>query len=62
MNELKPCPFCGSKKVSGCTNTLNGWQTYFIICEECECLFASDNEDDVTIGDVIARYNRRAKE
>ena len=29
-SELKPCPFCGSKKVFLC-----GWSIFFVNCEEC---------------------------
>jgi len=37
MEELKPCPFCGSEKVGVVETALGNYQNIFLfaICDEC---------------------------
>lgn len=65
--ELKPCPFCGSKNVY--IHSQDGYadKTTIIFCNDCKStVFVEDNEekgyDDKTIDRAIRAWNRRDKE
>lgn len=54
--ELKPCPFCGSKKVKKVTSPLQGTQMF--ICANCGadvCFYGAEHEPKAT-----KAWNRRA--
>jgi len=55
--ELKPCPFCGSKRI-GLVFSLAGYQCY---CTSPLCS-ASVSRCFVIKADAIAAWNRRAEE
>ncbi len=52
MEKIKPCPFCGSKKVDVCRTT-----PYWIRCGRC----GADAESDPTRKGAIKNWNRRRK-
>lgn len=58
MNELKPCPFCGSYDIDFgyCTVPLCGKS--YIRCGECGCFFI----DDTKPSKMIEKWNRRVKD
>lgn len=60
MNDLKPCPFCGSKDISDAC--YSGMDCY-IMCDDCgasgpsNCCTDADEQEDVAIED----WNKRAE-
>lgn len=56
MTELKPCPFCGSKKIRiwTCNETIS--DSAWCQCESC---LVSTSEED-TDEEAIEAWNRRA--
>lgn len=52
MEELKPCPFCGSEHVV-CTKPTT-WQVW---CTDCKCIGPWKTERK----DAIAAWNKRAQ-
>ena len=59
VSMLRPCPFCGSRKLAGYFEMLNGAHTYMIHCEKCKAMITFDNDEDTLIIDIDNRYNRR---
>lgn len=68
MDELKPCPFCGSKNVYG--TYAPGTKDPEIFCNSCKVIFAIEDfgsymnsgEDFASrMGRVKDAWNRRAK-
>lgn len=56
MNELKPCPFCGSENVG-----ISLWLGH--CCITCrDCLGGIAPAPDLTKEDAVAAWNRRADE
>lgn len=56
MNELKPCPFCGSENVG-----ISLWLGH--CCVTCRgCLGGIAPAPDLTKEDAVAAWNRRADE
>jgi Lar family restriction alleviation protein len=53
MTELKPCPFCGSRKtrLQGCS------YAYWVTCEECEASIGVY----ITEEKAIEAWNKRAE-
>lgn len=51
--ELKPCPFCGSKDILE-----SGYQVNWITCLNCEC----DGPLEKTKQEAIKAWNKRVKE
>ena len=51
--ELKPCPFCGSAKLS---LDCDAYKNYYILCDACGCQTSGDHDRD----GAIAAWNRRA--
>jgi Lar family restriction alleviation protein len=61
MEDLKRCPFCGSKidnidytSERGDTYS-KGWEVYQITCPGCAAYMSNDKRDD-----LIAAWNKRA--
>lgn len=77
MEELKPCPFCGSVNIISEVDTINRRFVIYCINEECECpaemnLFFSDaglgrgerigfEEMERGMTELTDKWNRRAK-
>ena len=60
MDELKPCPFCGSKRVLFIEHDEQNYEDRtegFILCEGCG--FSSDT---YFVENAIQKWNRRAGE
>ena len=54
MAELKPCPFCGGRKLS-----VHGWSNqYWVECYSCETEGPSGETQD----EAIESWNRRAED
>lgn len=54
MDELLPCPFCGSIEI---TIDENGYGAYWALCEGCGVV---TSESEVhSRGEAVARWNRR---
>jgi len=55
MNELKPCPFCGSKKVY----PIQGFTMFLIHCTKCGAIvsFLDKKEKE----NLMEAYNKRAE-
>ena len=52
MAELKPCPFCGGRKLA-----VNGWcEQYWVTCSECE----TEGPSGETQTEAKEAWNRRA--
>ena len=58
MTELKPCPFCGSKKV-GYSDYISGMDVEGIVCSGCGIIFVPTAYCECT---AIEEWNRRVKE
>ena len=60
---LKPCPFCGSKKVAVTLERFPGWKANFISCTDCN---AQGGWFDATDGrprqQAIVAWNNRVVE
>ena len=63
MEKLKPCPFCGSKRIN-----INGFDGWYIACDECDCFLGSYCQRDTgmcgwfnTEQDAITAWNTREK-
>ena len=56
MDELKPCPFCGSKDVAMAQNPV--YNIMFVHCDGCG-LIASFRQSE-NAEDTVAAWNRRA--
>ena len=54
MTELKPCPFCGSEKI---TYFLSFTGIYMVKCRDCEALVSFPGK--VEKDDCIKAWNRR---
>ena len=54
QEQIKPCPFCGSKKVEVCRTNENAC---WIRCEKC----GADSESDPSRKRAIQIWNRRPK-
>mgnify|MGYP001851348168 CR=1 FL=1 len=52
MNELKPCPFCGSKNV-----IITNWGLWRCWCQEC----LAKTSDELQKRDAIKAWNRRTE-
>ena len=52
MSELKPCPFCGSKRV----NVAEIAGNFFAVCGNC----GAEGKQMATISDAIVMWNNRA--
>jgi Lar family restriction alleviation protein len=62
MPDLKPCPFCGSDKVSVSEND-GGWPRW-VDCDECESMGPTAHpkmNHEQALAFVVAGWNRRAK-
>jgi len=57
MNELKPCPFCGSEKVAG-AHSFTG--IYMIKCLNCGAIASFCGKEEKI--KAIDAWNTRAKE
>lgn len=58
MQTLKPCPFCGSKRIiKGCVdNRLLGWgEAHNLMCRRC----GVSTKDFATKEEAIEAWNRR---
>lgn len=56
MNELKPCPFCGSKNVS--MYTYSGvMEYYYIECKDCYCGTGHEELEEY----AVEAWNRRVE-
>lgn len=63
MTKLKPCPFCGSTKVTIEDNStlITGEEDWIIECYGCDSAFISCNDGmPCTKQELIERWNRRA--
>ena len=60
MDNIAPCPFCGSRNVTGHYETLNGDSWYFLKCPICGAMITFDDSAASTIFDVQRLYSRRA--
>ena len=60
MDELKPCPKCGSNQVAidYRWDSLNLAKTYFVYCRSCDICFNGNYSEDST----IAKWNTRPAE
>lgn len=52
--ELKPCPFCGSKAI---TYQVEG--QHYVSCENADCIVCVDMNSFASEDDAIAAWNRR---
>ena len=55
MTELKPCPFCGSKKIQDNYD----WGYFWVECKDCKCKGPDSFED---YEKALQKWNRRVKE
>lgn len=63
MNDLRPCPFCGSKKVDIVQKARYNMNVYagtdrYVLCIDC----CSSTAHYISDHDAINAWNRRAKE
>jgi Lar family restriction alleviation protein len=60
--ELKPCPFCGSKKYPPRINYDTHWNYYSIVCGYCgvegENIYLRESKN--ALEEAIEAWNRRA--
>lgn len=54
MTGLKPCPFCGSRKIE--INRIDGTREYYLTCEEC----GIEQPLYPTADEAVGAWNRRA--
>ena len=62
MANLAPCPFCGSKDVSGYYELIGGVEPvnwYCLKCPKCGAIVTFDEDAAETIHDVERLYDRR---
>jgi len=65
--ELKPCPFCGSRALYEVYNNLDGFDVPVMFCDWCKALVTFEGyEDYVTdendgMAELRAAWNRRAE-
>ena len=57
MNKLKPCPFCGSKRVGGFTQG----DTCFIRCNKCYALAPDPSATRMSMEEAWKLWNTRTK-
>ena len=60
MDNIAPCPFCGSRDVAGCYEILNSDSWYCLKCTKCGAIVTFDDKAAETIFDVQRLYSRRA--
>ena len=58
-NELKPCPFCGSKAQRGIVTHSYGHKMYYIECSNRGCLISPTTIAYATKGADARAWNRR---
>ena len=62
MDELKPCPFCGSNAIVIATNYRHD-ETYFRVkCMNKECHVIPSTYENTSMDYVIEIWNRRAED
>lgn len=61
MSDLKPCPFCGSKRISlrGSENVMNVGPFWYIICENCKVATLGDDDQEKAISQWNVRVGDR---
>lgn len=63
MSELKPCPFCGCKRISveSIENRINQFFTtvYFLCCQNMDC--HTEGPADLGESGAIEKWNTRAE-
>lgn len=57
--DRAPCPFCGSKNVSGHYEIIDGDSWFCLKCPKCGAIVTFDDNAAETIHDVERLYNRR---
>jgi len=60
MKKLKPCPFCGSKKLKKLSNLMpSGCSVFWVGCETVNC--AGSGPQDSSMKDAVEAWNKRDK-
>ena len=61
MSDLKPCPFCGSKKISlrGGKNIAEVGSFWYIVCESCFVASCGDEDKEKAISQWNVRVGDR---
>lgn len=59
MNDLKPCPFCGSKNVTIIEGVTNFFEKInYVLCRSCQCRGASSRFEER----AVEVWNRRVND
>ena len=60
MNELKPCPFCGSETLEMDKEDGQDFNSWYITCYNCDCQGVS--RYGMTRDEAIKAWNMRAED
>ena len=66
-DEMKPCPFCGSRTLYEGYHNVDGFDQPFMFCNQCKAMVTFEGYEDYVTGEsdgmdeLRAAWNRRAE-